>query len=491
MKKRIMKQDNKSSDSCCRAKTRGRLYSRLVSAMFIAMLVANASGLGAQVNQTIYFMDKLPQSSLLNPAYQHAHSFHIGLPLISSINLSAGTNFASFSDLIFRHPHNDSLISFLHPDASLEDFTSRLRKVNSFTPDLHLNILSFGFRVKRSFFSFNISERTSFQASLPKDLVLLMLNGNAQFAGQTADFSNLSADLNYFREYGLGYSRSINRKLDVGARAKLLFGKANFSISDSDIGLYTDPDSYELQLRSKFTVNFALPLTLINGNIDEVRMHFDDEDYNPLDFVFNTGNPGFALDLGATYRLLDQLTLYASVVDLGFISWKKDVYNLSMDGSFEYEGLDLSSSFDSADDSKPGSSLLDTLNSIFTLEDSSNAFTRGLPARVFLGGTWELNHLLNFGLLSRSRIYQNSLEQAFTLSANYNFRRWFSASASYSAMNNSYNNLGLGFSLRGGGMQFYMLTDNLNSVFYPHHTRGVNLWFGLNLVFGHKSRPDY
>ncbi len=442
----------------------------------------------AQMGQTMYFMDKLPQSSLLNPAYQHAHNFHLGLPGISSININARTNFASFSDIIFKHPQYDSLITMMHPAANIEDFTSKLKERNFIAPDLHVNLFSFGFRANKSFISFNISERASFRASLPKDFLLLGLQGNEQFVGKKADFSNIGVDMNYYREYALGYSYVIDEKLTVGARGKLLFGKANVSFANTDIGIYTDNDTYAMNLHSKFTVNLSMPITMDieDGEINDVTVHFDDDDYDPLDFVLNSKNAGFAIDLGATYRLIEPVTLYASISDLGFISWKQDAYNISMDGSYEFTGLDLTSLFDSSDDSEPGDNLLDELEESFKGNATEKSYVRGLPTRIYLGGTYELHRALSFGLLSRSEIYHSNIEQALTLSANTNLGRRLSASVSYSMMNNSYNNFGAGLSLRGLMFQFYVLSDNLNTIVMPHKINSVNLWFGFNMMFGHK-----
>lgn len=447
----------------------------------------------AQISQTIYFMDRLPQSSLINPAYQHHHNFHLGLPAVSSFNVNARTNFANFNDIVFKHPQYDSLITFLHPDANSEDFTSRLSNRNFFAPDLHINLFSFGFRANRSFVSFNLSERVSGRGMLPKDLLLLGLQGNEQFVGEKADFSNIGIDMNYYREYALGYAYDVDDKLNVGARAKILFGKANISFSDMDISLNTDADTYNMDLKSKFTMNFSMPVTLVKdeeGEISDIEAHFDMDDYDPLDFVFNTNNSGFAIDLGASYRLTDPVTLHASILDLGYINWKDDVYNLSMDGEFEFDGVDISSIFDSSDDSEPGEDLLETIQDRFSISDTRNSYRRGLPTRLYLGGTYELSSRVGFGMLSRTQYYQKNFEQAMTLSANANLGRWLSASLSYSMMNNSYNNIGAGLSLGGAGIQLYVLTDNLNSVFHPHKTNSVNLWFGLNLIFGSKRQKE-
>jgi len=327
-------------------------------------------------------------------------------------------------------------------------------------------------------------------ADLPKDLVLLGLEGNVQFMGLEADLSDFSVDMNYFREYSAGYSYQASERLSLGVRAKMLFGKAGFYFEGGAMDLYTDPDSYNTRLRSRFNMNLSMPVTLVkneDGDIEEVISHFDTEGYDPLDFIFNSRNTGFAADLGITYNISRPVTLFASVTDLGFINWKEDVYNFSVDGEFEFDGINLSPLFNN-DDSDPVDNLLDSLKGIFNLNDTQNSFNRRLPARVYLGGSYELTPGLSLGLLSRSEIYNGSLEQAFTLSANSNVGRWLSASLSWSMMNNSYNNLGMGLALRGGGFQLYAMSDNLNTAFYPHRAKSVNVWFGLNLVFGHK-RP--
>ena len=38
---------------------------------------------------------------------------------------------------------------------------------------------------------------------------------------------------------------------------------------------------------------------------------------------------GFGIDLGASYKILDNLTVSASILDLGFISWQKGCYQNS------------------------------------------------------------------------------------------------------------------------------------------------------------------
>ncbi len=92
------------------------------------------------------------------------------------------------------------------------------------------------------------------------------------------------------------------------------------------------------------------------------------------------------------------------------------------------------------------------------------------------------------------------LKTEATLSGNANIGNSFSAVVTYSAGNASYNNLGAGFATRGGPLQFYLLADMIPiywdrvkfdpdiNVIFPHSWNMINLRFGINLLFGNKSK---
>ena len=51
------------------------------------------------------------------------------------------------------------------------------------------------------------------------------------------------------------------------------------------------------------------------------------------------GNLGFGIDLGFTYQPSPEWTVDASLQDIGFINYSKDVKNYILDGYLEYEGI--------------------------------------------------------------------------------------------------------------------------------------------------------
>ena len=112
-----------------------------------------------------------------------------------------------------------------------------------------------------------------------------------------------------------------------------------------------------------------------------------------------------------------------------------------------------------------------------------------LTPKIFLGGTYNINEKINIGVLGRGEFFQNKFYSSVTITGNTNFKKWFSATMSYSIMNNSFNNLGIGLMARAGFAQFYIVTDNVLAAF-PQSTRTVNYRAGINLLFGCKEKQD-
>ncbi len=464
------------------------LFFPLAAIALLFSPVFHAPPAAAQTSQTLYFMERIPQSGLLNPAYQHDHDFYIGIPMFSSINLNAKSNFASFNDFIFKHPQYDSLISFIHPDADTGNFTEKLKSLNTIAPELYYGILSAGYRRNNSYFRLDVSDRARARIDIPRDLAILALEGNEQYAGRIADISGFAGEMNYFREYALGYSYDINKWFNAGVRAKLLFGKADLSFSAGQMTLYTDPESYNLRLLSEFTMDMSMPLTLVTnekGSIDQVDSHFRSRDYGRGKFLFSGRNPGIAFDAGAWFRISERSTLFSSITDLGYISWKRDAYNLSANSDFTYEGIDLSPIFDSGDGSDPVGNMIDTLKGLLTT--SAQAYRKALPSRLYIGGTYVHRNGINIGLLSRFDLAGNNPEKVVTASLMKDINPHLTASLTWSFMYRHYNNPGIGLTYRTGRLNIYFLTDNLSSAIVPRRNRSMNMWFGCNLAFGHRT----
>ena len=469
----------------------------ILFSLFIGILLLDVSG---QNSQVLYYMN-LPQNQLMNPAMRPSNSLYIGLPVLSGVNVTINNNFINFSDLFMKAQSSDSIISFLHPDYNVDKFIAKLNDKNSIAPQASVQLFSLGFSTgNNSYVSLDITDRMEGNFVLPGDLLVLILKGNEGFVGSEIDLSSLRADLKYYREAGIGLSKSYN-KLRLGVKGKLLFGMAGVSTDNNSLGI-TVNDNYTHSLNADLTVNISGPVTVYtddNHDIDSVV--FDDSRFDTgrgvRNFFMGTENFGLGLDMGATYDISEKFVVSAAIRDLGYIKWKKDVTNLRAEGQFDFSGLSMVDVLKGTKTFKEvGDEMLDSLKNAFIVSGTSNPFTTWLPISVTFGGNYKLTRDLSLGLLSYSRIIGKQINEALTFSANVNLGNSFSTSVSYTLANHRADNLGAGLAFRAGVIQLYMLADRLpitwnkisgdNTLVIPANWNTINIRLGLNLVFGNR-----
>jgi hypothetical protein len=449
----------------------------------------------AQITNSLYFMHGVPQSNRINPALQPECGFYLGFPFLSPLRMEVTSSSLAYQDFIYPHPTQDSLITFLHPMGNKQAFLDKLRSVNYVISDLGTPLASIGFRTPIGFFTLDVTARVDGAVYFPKDLARLLLYGAGE--GQTYQFDGLGVDLSVFDEVSVGWSAGILDNLQVGVRGKVLLGAADLSTSRSELSLRTSQDLWNI--RSDMMINASLPFAEVqydqDGMIDDIIMNDDLEDMGPFAlprYLFNTGNLGLGLDAGINYRPIEQLQLSASAVDIGFISWKKGVNEVTCEMDYDFEGIEINP-FEFSDEytiddylDSTFSELADSLSSFLEFTPG-RSYSRMLNTKLYLGASYYLTPNINFGILSRTDFLGEKISQQFTATANLTTGRFINLTLSYSVMNSYLKNLGAGFAFNVGPLNLYLISDNvLNGVFWPQETRSVNLWFGMNLVFGYK-----
>jgi len=472
--------------------------------ILIVLLAVTFADVSGQNSQTMYFMN-LPQNHFMNPALRPSNSIYVGLPALSGINLNINNNFVNFSDVIIKGQPKDSLISFLNPNYNVDKFLAKIKDRNSLEPEIMIQILGVGFSVgKDSYVFFDINDRIDGDMVLPGDLFKLALKGNEGFVGSKIDLSTLRGDIKYYREFGAGISRNFTDRLRIGIKGKLLFGIADASIDNKSLGIAVNND-YSHTLDANLTVNMSGPVNVYmdsKHNIDSIS--FDDNRFKSSsgvrDFVSGKKNMGLGLDIGATYQINERIVVSASVTDLGFIRWKKDVTNLKANNKFEFSGLNM---LDVVNGTKTidelGQDMLDSLKNAFVVSNTKAPFTTYLPFGISFGGSYYVTSQFSVGLLSYSRVIGKQIREALTLSANINLGSALSASLSYTAENHQYDNLGAGLAFRAGVTQFYLVSDRIpvvwnrikndnSNIVLPANWNTFNLRLGMNLVFGNRVK---
>jgi len=343
----------------------------------------------------------------------------------------------------------------------------------------NLNVETFGFslQMKKWRVSLDHGMRVGMYHNVPKELLQFVWGGNSQFVDETI---NVGPSFNMFayQEFGLGFGYKISDQLSFGTRIKYLVGNGTYSTNRSKASIYTDPEYYQLTAETDYLINTGgLPESDVN---DGEFLNMDN--FEPTLFGDNTG---FAFDFGATFQINDKLKLQTSIINIGKINWKDEVYNYYSNGTTTFDGLDFQPLLDegefSADD------ILDTLETTFQFSSTQSDFSTVLPSSFYLSGTYEVAKRLYVGGLIYGQAFQSDMTTAFAVNVKKDFGSIFSLGAQYSLIEGGNHNFGVSTSLRLGPVQLFAVTDNLIPVFNPMKGQNVNFRTGLNLVFGRKK----
>ncbi len=465
---------------------------RIIPVLFL--LAGLSTAVQAQLNNTIYFMHGLTQTNRINPAHQPQCTWYFG----TNYRVELSSSSLAYGDVIYPHPDplNDSLITFLHPDGDKDAFLDQLKPVNFVATDLGISLAHAGFRTNVGFFTLDLSTRWDGNIYYPGDLARLVINGAED--NNTYLLDGIGTDLSQFTEISLGWTKTITDKLDIGIRAKGLFGMANLSTLSSDLSVYTSEEVWIIQSDMKFNASIPMAtVTYIDGEvIPEIELNDDFENLKTSDvlgYMFNSQNFGLGLDVGLNYRPIEKLQVSLSLIDLGYIKWKDETHEVNYRTTYDYVGFEVNP-LDFSEDYTFNDYLDSTLTQMgdslagFLEFKEVGPYSRRLNTKLYVGASYHLLPYLSFGILTRTDFLNRKVAEQVTASVNYTTGRLFNFSLSYSYVNAYYKNFGFGMSLNFGPINMYLVSDNaLNTLLWPEESRSINLWFGGSFALGYKK----
>lgn len=425
----------------------------------------------AQETQIIHHMNWVPQSLRSNPAQLPDYKFFIGLPAISSVYVGVDMG-VSFRDIVQELPNDTFLID---PGFIL----SNLENENLIGVTADLDLLSFGFRIKRAYLTMSLAERNRFRFAYPKSLLEFLWKGNGAFIGEPVDLSALAVEASAYGEAAVGMSLPIGNHWIVAGRFKFLSGLGQAHIQPSAFELYTDPESYAIRIRS------GLDLYTAGAEIDiskELDFNFE---VDPELFMFR--NPGFSFDAAATFMPTDRWRLSAGIFDMGSIRWEAEAKrHYVKEGEYTFSGLEIGDVFkaDSVDFTAQLDKIVDTLKIIFDLQSEKASYSRALQPLIFASAEYQFTRNTRLGALMRGEYFADRFYPTFNFALHQRLGRVLSLSGSYTIRNRSYYDIGAGLTMKLGPMQLYILGDNILNVIWPEQMRSFSLHMGMNLVFG-------
>ena len=449
----------------------------------------------AQYLRSSYFMEGTSARLQLNPGLQPTKGY-FNMPIIGSFNMSASSNVLGTSDIIDLMDSGSDLYSN-------DKLFDRLKADNRLNVNLNTDILSFGWYRGKGFWSVNVGLRADFGAALAKDMFSMMrtMNGFAleDVAGtnQSYSLSNQTLNMKAYAEIGLGYSRRITEKLTVGGRVKVLLGlaRAEMNINQFDLNLdvpnpqYANYADYESRgelspsdwygSHYDYSANGNVITTLKGGG-----MTFDNDGMID-DFDLDAGDlgiagSGFGIDLGASYKVWDNLTVSASILDLGFLKWKESETTVATVVSGEaHETIDASNY-----DRYIGGDFLSFER--FDFEEGSpekvKTKTRLYSTLLLAGEYGLLNNKLSVGAMYTARFAEPKTLNELTFLATFRPKNWLNAAISYSPIQASGKSIGLAVKLG----PLFVGTDYM---FFGGNSKSVNGFLGISFPLGGKPKP--
>lgn len=459
--------------------------------MMAALMAGVAAGVSAQALNSGYFLDGYLFKHQLNPAMESEKSY-VSIPVLGNINMGTKGNVGMAN---FLYPTADNkLTTFMNSSVDANGFLGELKNINRMSADMNLSIISMGFRAWGGFNTLDIGLRSSTSVYIPKDFFEFMKLGQSS-PNTVYDLGNMGAASTNYVEVALGHSRKINDRLRVGAKAKILLGGAYANINLSNTRVTLNEDRWEVNANGE--MNVAMTGLNIPTKAESGEKH-DTGEGELVDFTnIDMGTPGLggfglAFDLGATYEVMENLTVSAAVKDLGFMSWKNNTYASTNNEAWTFEGFKELSIEEGSENSLDKQ--LDRLTDDF--EDYANLYrrstggklNRALAATLNIGAEYALPMYdrLSFGFLSSTRINGEYSWSEGRFSANVSPLSWLEAGVNY-GISTYGSTMGWIVNFHPKVLSLFVgmdyMVSKVGKQFIPLNSMNLNLSMGMSVTF--------
>lgn len=412
---------------------------RKISACLLAATLALPAA--AQELYSSYFMQTSHLRHEMNPAL--LDTAYMTIPLIGgNINIGTTGNVGAANFIYKMKPGwqgygrgGRTMTTFMHPEVNAADFLDDLKDNNRLGVYLKYNLASVAFKGFKGMNLIELNLRSATNVSLPKELFAFMKEAGNK---ESYDIEDIGMRTENYMELALGHSHKIGSKWTVGGKIKFLIGvayadfkadKLHVQMQDDQWAITGKPQLSAAILKSNFTYEKDDPTRKIDG-LDDVSF----------------GLPGFGLafDLGATYKVTDDLTVSAAVTDLGFISWSKALQAGAKTDSWTFKGFEniYAGGTDTGNNKLDDQfeTMGDDLEEMLPLYNKGKKTdTRALAATINMGAEYTLPvyRKMRFGFLYTSRLAGKYSFHQGMLTANYRPAKWFEV-----ALNGAVNSTG-------------------------------------------------
>jgi hypothetical protein len=467
------------------------------SLLVVLLMAVLPAGVFAQDLESGYFLGGNPYAFRLNPAFQSERN-------ILSIAL-AGTGSTVWSNLgasTLLYPNeNGKLYTCLNDRVSASTFLDKISRNNVIGADARVNLLTIGFWAGRRFYTLDFNVRSLNSVSIPRDVFRFLKDDTSG----TFDFSGLGFRANEFVEAAFGWSKNYDNVFNVGFRVKALVGAAEMEMAMQKMQLSMNGNKWEIQAQGYLHASSpsVYASTGENGDLDFESIRFRDGTYGPAGY-------GGAVDLGASWNILSNLTLSASVLDLGAIFWNREINGISPETSYTWEPSQEESQGAGDWEDEIETAAEDLAHVIHFKSGPKGGALGMMPLQVLVGAEYRMPFYerLTVGALYMGRYGESMSRQSGRVSLNWNPLNWMSMSTG-ATLNRLGESFSFAFNLHPAGINLmfgcdyvpihtigYMVdADDLGDLFpgkdrvkvsVPRDQMKLNFYLGLNFAFGQR-----
>ena len=379
------------------------------------------------------------------------------------------------------------------PVVDIENFYENIKTNNFIRQDVAVPIAFLSIPLKKGVISFHYKENFSSVFKFKKDIIEFLVNGN--FEPEYRNFNTNTVNLlsNGYREFSFGYTKSVNKKLDVGIHAKLLFGAALIEAHNWNYNVETSADGTMINFISDGDGHMMIPVPYVL-RVDSTIFSIDGK--NAVKKYFKEyKNPGFAFDLGATYQLNKNDKISVGVRDLGAIWYNHNSMTLNENGKYSYIGFDLVSPVRFPEepgylDPKYLNHLVkDSVRNVWHPKVVETGFAFGIAPKTMLHYQHAFSDYLSMGVTNQSAFQKNNFQNILTVSA---MQSWPNLSIFENVNLHGVNDVSIGGGIQyeGNYAQFFLATDNLIAFYHPANNKTFSITAGICILLNHKKEID-
>ena len=425
----------------------------------------------------------LSQSANINPAFLPQYKLTLGV----------GNAFEAY------HP-GFNINTFFN---SAADATTTIRniindpKVNlGLSFDNRTEMFQFGFKSKRSYFTFNSSNQTLGQINIPKDALGMAMFGNQEYFGKRANFDLSGTEFMSYFENKISYGRAISNKLNVGISYSSIIGIAHANLKTAYAYLETDTNNttiYQMKMGGAFDAQTSLMglsvMKALNDSNYDAQSAIEDA------FLSNpsSSNRGNALGFGFVYRANKKIQISGAMSNIGKITWNVGAESHQMsDKPWTFTGLDTSITNDLKNVTVQDL-LLDSFAQAFDNHSTQLAsYETKLHSRYTLGLEYFLSPRTYFQFVYGGG-YGVKGDKSFTsINAHKELGEWVDLRLSYTLydFSNAQHNVGVGMSMNLGPIQPWISLNNVSGLMAYDKSHYQSIRVGLNINIGQRKDTD-